>query len=187
MVAIPGRASAPPGLTMQLFAELPDGRVVVLEASPAETVNEAVRRLAVAEPSVCSADRVVKGGVTLERGSTLNQCGIGAGDMLWLQGRLRGGSTEPEKKEKTQEDSSGGPNDTDEEDVSFLRDLWNQVTGKTQGSNGPLIPMTLYIVFLQSGFLLSQISTTFMVISQWGVEYVSTAATHARCHVVHLD
>lgn len=169
---------------MQLFAQLPDDRLVVLEASPLETAGGVVRRLegkeqtshtnhcgghtnhcrGAAEPLAFGARRLVKGGFTLPEDSTLDDCGVVAGDTLWLQARLRGGSSKKQNNDEEDEEKK------EEDDVSRLVHVWNLVTGKTQGSSGPLVPMTLYIVFLQSGFLFSQISTTFMVISNWGVE-----------------
>eukprot|EP01043_Picozoa_sp_COSAG02_P094283 COSAG02_NODE_30733_length_546_cov_0.906040_1_plen_83_part_00 len=68
------------------------------------------------------------------------------------------------------QDDDEGEKEKEEDDVSRLVHAWNLVTGKTQGSSGPLVPMTLYMVFLQSGLFFSQISATFMVISNWGVE-----------------
>ncbi len=163
------RAAARP-TAMQLFAQLPDNRVMVLEASPSDTAGEVVRRLHASEPSARGACRLVKGGRTLPDDSTLGQCDVAAGDTVWVQTRLRGGSSEKDE----------GGKDSEEDDVSALVHIWNLVTGKTQGSSGPLVPMTLYIVFLQSGFLFSQISTTFMVISQWGVEYAHAPAVYAH-------
>ena len=148
---------------MQLFAELPDGRVVGVETAPgaAETVDDVAERLGVRDPV-----RVVRGGSTLPGKSTLRECNVGAGDTLRLQGRLRGGSDKKNDKE------GGAQEEEEDNEISFysLLNLWNNMTGKTQGSSGPLLPMIMYIVFLQSGFLLAQISTTFMVISQWGVD-----------------
>ena len=160
---------------MQLFAQLPDDRLVVLEASPLETARDVVDRLegeqqtsnhwrGAAEPLALGARRLVKGGFTLPEDSTLDDCGVVAGDTLWLQARLRGGSSKKQNDDEEDEETK------EEDDVPTLVHVWNLVTGKTQGSSGPLVPMTLYIVFLQSGFLFSQISTTFMVISNWGVE-----------------
>lgn len=167
---------------MQLFARLPDERVVVHEASPWDTVGETARRLGAVQPSVGEALRLVKGGRTLPEDSTLRQCDVTPGDTLWLQTRLRGGSSERtgSKLEDVEEDGK----ESEEDDVSTLVHLYNLLTGKTQGTSGPLVPMTLYIVFLQSGFLFSQISTTFMVISNWGVEYVHTCLpfTLTCCH-----
>eukprot|EP01043_Picozoa_sp_COSAG02_P026270 COSAG02_NODE_1508_length_12230_cov_7.647597_2_plen_192_part_00 len=157
--------------TMQLFAQLPDDRVVVLEASASDTAGEVVRRLHTSEPSARGACRLVKGGRTLPDDSTLGQCDVAAGDTVWLQTRLRGGSSEKDE---------GGKGSEEDDDVPALVHMWNLLTGKTQGSSGPLVPMTLYIVFLQSGFLFSQISTTFMVISQWGVEYAHAPTVYAH-------
>ena len=50
---------------MQLFAQLPDDRVVVLDVSPSDTVGEIARRLSLSEPSARGACRLVKGGLTL--------------------------------------------------------------------------------------------------------------------------
>ena len=169
---------------MQLFAQLPDDRLVVLEASPLETAGDVARRLegeeqrsqanhcgghtnhcrGAAEPLMLGERRLVKGGFTLPEHSTLDDCGVVAGDTLWLQARLRGGSST--KKQDDDEEEK----EKEEDDVSRLVHAWNLVTGKTQGSSGPLVPMTLYMVLLQSGLLFSQISATFMVISNWGVE-----------------
>ena len=105
----------------------------------------------------------------------LGELAEGAGGFLRLELglRLRGGGKKDKKSDKKGQgkdkdgDKDAKEKDDDEEPaVSPWRHLYNVYTGKTKS----VLPMATFVFLEVSAFLLAQIATTFMVISNWGVE-----------------